>query len=304
MVKTKKYLASVQKNRNKSIKRNKKSLRLNKKSLRRNKKSLRRNKKSLKGGKSIRRNRSKRRQFKKTKIQTGGSFMFKKPPSPLSFLLELDPANCTKIKGIYFLWNGSKGLSIVRIYSLDLKKNKVNYGERTDDSLAKEFLNSIKFVIIETKKPKTTLITNCLLTDEQEVYNVGDDILDLSGVTGLFKFTFNTFQQKNYFLTNTLNVSSEVSNLLMYIGLSKPKDGVLKCFFAKNKCIMKIEVKTLSTADQFNLDFITIQEAFNKYNKPLNPGIVELETEEYLDAANEEEEYGDISPTQRNITTK
>ena len=42
MVKTKKYLASVQKNRNKSIKRNKKSLRLNKKSLRRNKKSLRR----------------------------------------------------------------------------------------------------------------------------------------------------------------------------------------------------------------------------------------------------------------------
>ena len=70
MVKTKKYLASVQRNKSmKRNKRNKKSLRRNKKSLRGGK-SIRRNKKSLRGGKSIR---HKRRQLKKNKIQTGGS---------------------------------------------------------------------------------------------------------------------------------------------------------------------------------------------------------------------------------------
>jgi len=321
MVKTKKYLASVQKNRNKSIKRNKKSLRRNRKSLRRNRKSLRRNRKSLKGGKSIRRNRSKRRQFKKTKIQTGGG------SSPLSFLLELDPANCTKIKGIYFLWDGNKDLSIVKILSLKLTDNKVNYGEvegqnadsRTENTI--KFLKGIKFVIIEKKDTTTTLITNmradtsgydgkppppCSFSHKTyfsvkenpkavdqkshhkilaETYGGYNTILGYDCKIGLFKFTFIDTAQtipdvksaldsfragcENFLKIELKVLGDEVLKFLMYIELSKPKDGfslskcLPKAFRGKKMCIMNIEINPQKyTGAVFDLP--TIQQRFNE----------------------------------------
>jgi len=269
MVKTKKYLSSVQKNRNKSIKRNKKSLRLNKKSLRRNRKSLRGGKSIRRNRKSLRQNKSMIRQLNKNTIQTGGG------DKPLSFLLALDNNDYTKIKGIYFLWYGSKGLSIVLIESLNHEKHEAQIDTSQIDIDTIQWLKENKFVIIEKTKTTTKLITNIDNSDElnkmlpsTKMETLGShntkseifkDIQNAPVVPSYFLINTdlnigdipNSVIEQNrksceFFLKNELKVLDDVCHFLMYSELYKIKTDVVTSFCRKlgiskkRECIMKI----------------------------------------------------------------